>query len=152
MKLLITLLSFLFWFSAVYAQPQFEILLEKEISELPFDIRVENDGIYGISSFDVSEDIVLIKSHDDKIVYRFGNNQLISQKRGGPTYDLIAGSDFAVPVIPSEANEEPYRYRKLFSGGEPRIFLDRHGILNDPSGSEIRVNVIDRQLLSIEFA
>ncbi len=39
-----------------------EIIFEKEYSQFPFDLRIENSGIYSIASFDVDNNLISFTS------------------------------------------------------------------------------------------
>jgi len=74
-------LSFLFIFSiSLYPQVATQKIFEKTYEQLPFKIRVENSGIYGVAMFNVEKDLVTISSYDQQNVFQFSNNQFLSKK------------------------------------------------------------------------
>ena len=55
-----------------------KIIFEKEYSNFPFDIRIENSGIYSIASFDVNDDFISFTSFNQAGVFNFKDDKFYS--------------------------------------------------------------------------
>ncbi len=73
------LLSIIFLASNLFASPNFEIIYQQEYKNLPFNIEIENSGIYSIASFDVNSDTVLFSSFNVPGIYKFHSDKFISR-------------------------------------------------------------------------
>ncbi len=62
---------FMFMMSIVYGQVNIERIFEIKHIDLPEKIRIDNSGIYAISDFCVDDNIIYLKTHDTKTVYKY---------------------------------------------------------------------------------
>ncbi len=75
MKFILSIFTTVLMVSASLGQTVFTKLIEKKYSDLPVKLRIENSGIYAISSFDVDDGNIWIQDFDSQNIYRINENQ-----------------------------------------------------------------------------
>jgi hypothetical protein len=76
--------------TTINAQVTFEKIFERNYSELPFGLRIENSGIYSISSFDVDQNNIVFKTYDNNNAYKFGlQSDIVTQEKSLFKYDAL---------------------------------------------------------------
>jgi len=156
MKLILSLFTAALMISASSGQAVFTKLLEKKYSDLPVNIRIENSGIYAISSFDVENGNIWIQDFDSQNIYCINGNQI--QKAANP---IQIGKDFIVSsnsinnsfIINYKTTLEAggISFKKSFLSNNENIFIDNGGVLSDDSNDSIFVHVDDNSDLQISF-
>lgn len=79
MKKIIGLLVALFALSA-FPQANVEKIFERNYKQLPFKIRIENSGIYGVALFDIKDDIITFSTFDSPEVFQFSKTEYLGKK------------------------------------------------------------------------
>ena len=152
----ILLIIFTFFTSFItFGQPEFTKLVEKKYSELPIHLRIENSGIYAISSFDVENGNVWIQDFDTHKIYLIGGNKL--QKAGSK---IKIDNDFSSNGTLENSLTENYSanpedcnltLKKSFLSNKENLFVDNGGILTNSNNDKIIVKVISRNELRIDY-
>ncbi len=70
------------------AQVRHEVILSKDYDKLPFDIRIENSGIYGVSDFDVLNGVVELSEFDAPVKHLFRENKLMKSLKDNNHYSI----------------------------------------------------------------
>jgi len=70
----ILLFALFYALSFTFSQIRYSRIFEKNYNELPIKVRIDNSGIYAISSFDVMGDTICLNSFDDHTSYTFHQN------------------------------------------------------------------------------
>ncbi len=142
-------------FNVSFGQTVFTKLIEKKYSELPVHLRIENSGIYAVSSFDVENNNIWIQDFDSHVVYHITGNQL--QKSNSKIKigkDFIAGTKQRNVLLNknySSSNEENITLKKSFLFNKENIFADNGGILTDAENDKIIINVKSRNELILRY-
>ncbi len=137
-------------------QAVFTKVIEKKYSELPVKVRIENSGIYAISSFDVDNGNIWIQDFDTKNVYCIKGSQM--QKATNPVHigkDFIENNNSISNSIlrnykPS-LEEGGMSLKKSFLSNNENIFMDNAGDLSDGSNDSILVLVPNKSELQIKY-
>ena len=102
-----------------FGQAVFTKLVEKKYSELPVKVRIENSGIYAISSFDVDNGGIWIQDFDSQNIFCINGNQI--QKAANAVHigkDFIAGNNSTARTLLKNYNqsieESGMSFRKTF--------------------------------------
>ncbi len=147
----ILVLSLVFY-AITFSQVTYEKIFEKNINEISIPLRIENSGIYCISSFDVNKDTVLLNSFDPRPGELFVNNKSLKthQNNSGTVDNLISLSKSKI----SGLDDESYlgiKYKRVFVNNNSDVFLDEDGILTNDNGEQINVIVENRNVLNVDF-
>lgn len=111
---------------SVSAQVNYEKLAVIDYKNLPFNIRIENSGIYCLSSFDVKKGDILLNAFD-------------SPER----YSLKSGS------VSNSEEKLPAQSRKIFVSENSEFIPDESGLLRNERQENISVKVKSRSELEI---
>ncbi len=150
--LLFCLITFVF--NSTFGQAVFTKLLEKKYSELPVKLRIENSGIYAISSFDVENGNIWIRDFDSQTVYCLAGSQLKKT-----AYNNVIAKDFVnnnqqdllFDKPTSSSTEKNLTLKKSFLFNKEDIFVDEGGVLSNSVNDKIIVNVRSRNELQINY-
>ncbi len=152
-----TLLLFLSFImiNVSFGQAVFTKLLEKKYSDLPIHIRIENSGIYGISSFDVEENNIWIQDFDTHEIHQIAGNQLqkISNKIEIAS-DFIGGNEQQSKYIQNyySAKGDNFTIKKTFLLNTEKLFVDNGGVLTDAENDKIVVSLKSKTELNILYS
>nr|MDA3861007.1 T9SS type A sorting domain-containing protein [Melioribacteraceae bacterium] len=126
---------------------------EKEYSQFPFKLQIENSGIYSIASFDIDNEAILFSSFTKAGIYEFKNEkfslQSTIQKSGN---DFVAGVDVQNTQLRKADTEYSHKetilFKKNFLNGKS-ILNDNGGNIKGTNGEEITISVPNRNQLII---
>ncbi|MCU7491651.1 MAG: T9SS type A sorting domain-containing protein [Ignavibacteria bacterium] len=156
MKYFLLFLYFVFSIGSVNGQAVFTKLAEKRYSDLPVNLRIENSGIYCISSFDLVKDDIWLNAFDSPVSYCITGNRLqktINQNRSAEGF--IPGSDKLQCALPdNQITSDPnnrYTLKRSFLFNKQDVFEDDCGILSNAAGEKITVNVKNRNELVLNY-
>ncbi len=131
-----------------------EIVFEANYTDLPFELRIDNSGVYSIASFDVDEESVYLSSFAKNGIFRFVNSYYLKN----PDFSK-AGSDFIIGFdtkshFDKKANEiknssETILFKKNYFNGNS-ILSDNGGFVSGNNGEEIVIEVPNRNNLIIK--
>lgn len=119
-----------------------EIIFEKEYSNFPFGLRIENSGIYSIASFDVDKNLISFSSFNKAGIFTFKDDQFHLTDT-----QLKQGSDFAnntVKIFDSESGLLKKNYLNGLS-----VLNSNDGIYISTLGDELIIAVPNRNELII---
>ena len=106
MKYILPFILLIFITTFINPQVKVEKIFEKSYNQLPFNIRVENSGIYGIAKFDVRDDLITFSTYDHNELFQFGKSSYLGKKNQA---DYPVG---LAPVIGKSLCESP-RYQVI---------------------------------------
>ncbi len=146
MILSLLLLSFL----SLSAQINFETVFQKSYSDLPFSLRIENSGIYAVSSFDIYENQIALKTYDDSFVYLFLKGKEDFQKINSIyEYDAVINNE---NIISNgiDQNELPIITKKIFGNNQSQNAIDKNGklFLNNSLAVSVKISQDKLELFS----
>jgi len=135
--------------TTINAQVTFEKIFEKNYSELPFGLRIENSGIYSVSSFDVDKNNIAFKTYDDNKVYRFEKNQkTFIEENALLRYDVILKKNVNVLEFVDKVDEKDILItKKIFFDENQITVIDKNGQLILNNSAVAFVNVSPNKLL-----
>jgi hypothetical protein len=139
MKIIINIFVVVFLWANVYSQ---EVVFEKQYSDLPFGLRIENSGIYSIASFDVSDKTFSFTSFDKPGIFKFVDDEFSST-----SLHLKNGSDFVNANLEYVKTDNSLLKKNYFNGLS--ILNDKDGIVENNSGSKITVAVPNKNELIV---
>ena len=119
-----------------------EIIFEKEYSQFPFDLRIENSGIYSIASFDVDNHLISFTSFNTAGIFEFKDDKFYSSDS-----KLKQGSDFISNKYQSLQSETSLIKKNYFN--RLSILNDNDGTYHSKLGDEIIIAVPNRNELHI---
>lgn len=132
MRVLYGLLALTFFCSTLVAQVNVEKVFEKKYTELPFTLRIENSGIYSISSFDIEGNTIAFKTYDNALVYLYDKqSQSFTTENAAPSFDVVLSNqkvlqkNFSLVV----ENDFPTISKKVFAENNTEIVSDNNGKL-----------------------
>ncbi|MCP5061123.1 MAG: hypothetical protein GY936_01490, partial [Ignavibacteriae bacterium] len=145
------LILFLISASILFSQ---KVIFEEKYSNFPFELQIDNSGIYSIASFDVDDESIFFSSFTKDGIYEIRNRKFavesIAQKMGN---DFIAKATSDNSFLQKEN-------RTLVIGGRvlyKKNFLNKNSILKDNSGQisgfngeEILISAPNRNVLIIK--
>ncbi len=155
MKFILSIFTTVLMVSASLGQTVFTKLIEKKYSDLPVRLRMENSGIYAISSFDVDNGNIWIQDFDSQNIYRINENQ-----KQQAAIAVHIGKDFVAESNSLEnsllQNYKPkekggFSLKKSFLSNEKNIFIDNGGVLLDNANDSIIVQVQNKSNLQINY-
>ncbi|MBX2975868.1 MAG: C40 family peptidase, partial [Ignavibacteriaceae bacterium] len=147
MALRLTLVQITFLSSILFSQINFETIFEKNYSELPFKVRIENCGIYSISSYDVSDNQIAFKSYDNNLLYKFNReNGSLETSISNYLYDAVIKSEVSLAKGLNRSLDQPQNLKKVFSQNDFKLFADDNGIITSVDGVIASVNVNPEKL------
>ncbi|MGE5401836.1 MAG: T9SS type A sorting domain-containing protein [Ignavibacteriales bacterium] len=156
MKYLLLFLCFILSIGSVAGQAVITKLAEKKYSDLPINLRIENSGIYCISSFDLDKDDIWLNAFDSPVSYCITSNRLqktIVQNRSAE--DFIPGGDKLQCALPdneiTSAPDNRYTLKRSFLFNKQDVFADDCGVLSNASGEKVTVNVKNRNELVLNY-
>jgi hypothetical protein len=132
---------FVLLFISANVLPQ-EIVFEKYYNEFPFELRIENSGIYSIASFDVKENIFSFSSFNKPGIFDFKNGSFSVADN-----HLKNASDFVIDNFDNSDTENSLLKKNYFNG--LTILNDKDGIIENKNGIQIIVSVPNRNQLII---
>ncbi|MCU7503023.1 MAG: T9SS type A sorting domain-containing protein [Ignavibacteria bacterium] len=156
MKYYLLFLYFVFSFSSVAGQAVFTKLAEKKYSDLPVNLRIENSGIYCISSFDLDKDGIWLNAFDSPVSYCITGNRLQKAiNQNGSAEGFVPGSDRLQCALPdnelTSAPKNLYTLKRSFLFNKQDVFTDDCGVLSNASGEKVTVNVKNRNELVLNY-
>lgn len=130
------------------AQVDFEEVLSKSYEELPFGIRVENSGVYGITGFEVEEETFRFNTYDERTyLYRDGKFNTSLKKQGqSETRGIQKYFD-----KPFNNNRLLYNKCNSFATGQRSKFYGAGGSFFNPAGENIDIKVSNNSEVIIEL-
>ena len=142
--------------SFTFSQVQFEKIFEKNYTELPINIRIDQSGIYGISSFDVSGNIICLNSFDDHFSYSFEKNTTPKITRtNNYLKDFVLDFKTDQNKFFEENTNSPFNakltFKKSYLQGSQTLFIDKDGFLFNNKGDRIILSVVNRKELRLDF-
>ena len=156
MKFILSFFTTALMVNASFGQTGFTKLIEKKYSDLPVKLRIENSGIYAISSFDVDNGNIWIQDFDTQNIYRIKENQ--KQQAANP---VRIGKDFMVesnslensPLqnYKSSIEKGGLSFKKSFLSNNQKVFIDNGGVLSDGVDDSIIVQVQNKNNLQINY-
>lgn len=156
MKYFLMFLYFVLSIGSVAGQAVFTKLAERKYSDLPVNLRIENSGVYCISSFDLDKDGIWLNAFDSPVSYCITSNRLqktINQYRSEEGF--IPGSDKLQCAFPdNEITSDPntsYTLKRSFLFNKQDVFTDDCGVLSNTSGEKVTVNVKSRNELVLNY-
>ena len=147
-------LFFVLFANLIYSQVQFTKIFEKEYNQIPIKIRIDNSGIYGVSSFDVKDGVVCLNSFDDNSSYIFnnGNSEKILRSNNEIkdfTLDFKTDLQNLFANKSSLTEKSNLKFRKSYLENSPTLFLDIDGNLTGSNGENISLTVESKNNLKI---
>lgn len=141
--------------TTINAQVTFEKIFERNYSELPFGLRIENSGIYSISSFDVDQNNIVFKTYDNNDAYKFGlQSDIVNQEKSLFKYDALLNNDINILEYAESISEdeEILISKKIFVGENQISVVDKNGKLIFNNSEVAFVNVSpDKLILFSEY-
>lgn len=110
-------------------------VFETPLNNLPENYRIENDGIYGVSSFDVINESVYLKYFDSKNIYRSVNGNLKKAEKG-----IVESSYLANGVTEDGFQYHSYRNNDVVlqkSGNTSSGFSNINGTITYNTGRSV---------------
>ncbi len=131
-----------------------EVIFEKEYSQLPFELRIENSGIYSIASFDIDKDRVYFSSFTAEGIFEYRNGKFtINQSRVKMSNDFLSGIDKQnssfIKRNKISLKRETLLLKKNFIGGKS-VLKDNGGNIRGAKGEEMLISVPNRSQLIIK--
>lgn len=80
MNILTKTIFVLFITTSLFSQAKFEKVFETTYKDLPFRIRIENSGIYGVAMFDVQQDMITLSTYDNASAFQFSKAGFLGKK------------------------------------------------------------------------
>jgi len=148
------LLAFLLFANLIYSQVQFTKIFEKDYNQIPIEVRIDNSGIYAVSSFDVKDGVVCLNSFDDNSSYIFNNGNSEKVLRADNeikdfTLDFKTDLQTLTANRSSPTQRSNLKFRKSYLKNSPTLFLDVDGNLNGSNGENISLIVETKSNLKI---
>ncbi|HMN25934.1 MAG TPA: hypothetical protein PKE38_15625, partial [Ignavibacteriaceae bacterium] len=148
------LLAFLLFANLIYSQVQFTKIFEKDYNQIPIEVRIDNSGIYAVSSFDVKDGVVCLNSFDDNSSYIFNNGNSEKVLRADNeikdfTLDFKTDLQTLTANRSSLTQRSNLKFRKSYLKNSPTLFLDVDGNLNGSNGENISLTVETKSNLKI---
>ena len=148
------LFTFLLFANLIYSQVQFTKIFEKDYNQIPIKVRIDNSGIYGVSSFDFKDGVICLNSFDDNSSYIFNNGsseKILRTNNEIKDFTL----DFKTDLQDLTANrlnlteKSNLKFRKSYLESSPTLFLDVDGNLIGSNGENISLTVESKYNLKI---
>ena len=151
MKTLVIFCAIIASTALAFSQPQLSTVFEARYADLPFDLRIENSGIYGVASFDVVENDVLMSTYDSPKIFRYRSGVLQKTSEGTKIgADVLSGMPTA--ELDGSTISQYTTLKKSFVSGGRRMFADRGGLLTNSNNESITLRVVDRTLAFVRYA
>lgn len=156
MKTKFLAIIFLLCSPIIFSQVKYQKIFENNYDDIPIKIRIDNSGIYGISSFDVDGDKIYLNSFDDKSVYSYEGESFFKNTRSNIYLkDFVSGFE-SEQINFIERNSEAFSnkkvtFKKSYLDRSRSLFIDEGGILSNENGDMIKVTVVNRNELKIDF-
>ncbi len=128
MKNLILLIAIIFTVNII-AQVKSSVVLKLSYIDVPFEVRVDHSGIYGISNFEIENNSISLFDFNSPVKHIFSENKFIET---------------------SEVSELNLLGKSIYNGEEETILFDDEGILKNKLGESFSLNVADVNTLSIK--
>jgi hypothetical protein len=130
-----------------------QIIFEQKYSQLPFELRIDNSGIYSIASFDVDNDKVYFSSFNKPGIFQFAQDGFIAKNtHSKPGRDFVFNekSKMRVEEISYETLvvNEFRLFRKNFMS-ESSVLEDEDGFLTNKNDEKFSIVVPNRNQLII---
>ncbi|HEX2868999.1 MAG TPA: T9SS type A sorting domain-containing protein [Ignavibacteriales bacterium] len=156
MKYFLMFLYFVISIGSAAGQAVFTKLAEKNYSDLPVNLKIDNSGIYCISSFDLDKDGIWLNAFDSPVSYCITGNRLKKTIEQYSSADgFIPGSDKLQCALPynsiTSAPENHYTFKRSFLFNKQDVFIDDCGVLSNASGDKVTVNVKNRNELLLNY-
>jgi hypothetical protein len=138
-------------------QPRIATLLEFHHHSLPFEQRIENSGIYGIASFDITDDILYVNSYDSPKIfaYRKGTFSAIRAIAAPGSDFVIAPSASGEKAVTADVEGRSVRdhitLRRPPNPGDG-VMKETDGVLSFADGQRVIVTVPNRSTLRVVVA
>ncbi len=130
--------------SCTFAQSgTYQIVFEKNYTDMPFSTRVTSSGIYGISTFAVSGNNVYLQNFDSKNTFEFSGNEFVRS---------CENVNSASPLLKkSVAGKEVEISRPCYVSSES-VFRVKDGDLSNDAGESITAQVSGRGKLVLSVS
>jgi hypothetical protein len=141
-----TMYRFLFILLASCAFAQtgtYQILFQKKYAELPFATRIDASGMYGISTFAVSDNTVSLQTFDSKNTFEFCNNEYVR------SYD---NSKAANAILKKNTSAEEVEISRPCYASSESVFHVKDGELTNDAGESITAQVFARNKLTLSVS
>ena len=134
--------------TGISAQVKSSVIFRSSYAAFGVTPRIENDGIFGISSFDVRQNEIAITLNDQRRVLIFSDGRLnrIIAPENYSEYLINAEPDISGP----DGFTENSRIKTIFIGGAKKAVADNGGVIKTAAGS-IYLNYINRSGLSLKY-
>ncbi len=134
----------------IFAQ---KIIFEEVYSNLPFELKMDNSGIYSIASFDVLDEVISFSSFTKAGIYEFKNGKyLLENKIHKSGCDFIVGANIKNNIlqknISNTEDEGNSIFRKNFLN-EKSVLKDNNGVITGTNGERITIAVPNKNELVI---
>ena len=147
MRSILLFIFSVFFSSLNFCQPVFTKLIEKKYSELPIHLRIENSGIFAISSFDVENGNIWVQDFDSKIIYKVSGDRLQKDKNKilSLNNDFVKGN-LSQELLPVKPHADNITLKKSFLFDKENIFTDEQGFLSNSLNDNIYIKVNNDEL------
>ncbi len=141
----------------LFSQAHYTILSHTQYEECKVVPRIDNSGIYAISSFDVDGSMIYLRHFDEPLVTVVqGKNISLQQADAAASLDItkgFVGRSFGKNQLPPQSalQDKNIHYVKSFLGSNLSLFASDGGELTNSSGETIHVHVESRNNVSLQF-
>jgi type IX secretion system substrate protein len=127
MKSLILFITIIFT-ANILAQVKSSVVLKLSYIDAPFEVRIDNSGIYGISNFEIENNSISLFDFNQPVKHVFSDSKFIKT---------------------SEFSELSLLGKTIYNGETESVLFDDEGILKNKLGKSFSLNVADINTLSI---
>ena len=130
------------------------VIFNEPYSNLPFELNINNSGIYSVASFDINEDAISFSSFTKSGIFKYSNGmfskKLVKQKIGA---DFVDGVEMQKTLLHKRSkglsHKETILFKKNFLNGKS-ILRDIGGNISGADGEEITISVPNKNELIIK--
>ncbi len=144
-------ISILLLTNNIFAQ---KIIFEEVYSNLPFELKIDNSGIYSIASFDVLDEVISFSSFTKAGIYEFKNGKyLLENKMHKSGYDFIVGANIKNNILQKNINDTKDKGNSIFRKNfldEKSVLKDNNGVITGTNGERITIAVPNKNTLIIK--
>ena len=134
----------------IFAQ---KIIFEEVYSNLPFELKMDNSGIYSIASFDVLDEVISFSSFTKAGIYEFKNGKyLLESKLHKSGYDFIVGANIRNNILQKNISDTKDKGNSIFRKNflnEKSVLKDNNGVITGTNGERITIAVPNKNELVI---
>jgi hypothetical protein len=146
MKKILVCFSILSFSFSSFAQ---SVIFESRYEKLPFNIRIDNSGIYSIASFNVEKDGIYFSSFIDKTIYKYEAGKRFSVAHQKYVYKDVPAlfKKNSLPI--DDLSNNTFTFQKNYFNGNS-LLINTGGNITGSYGEEIKVIVSNRNELIIQ--